>query len=258
GEAVARALEKQPADRFQTAGELFAALSQGASVPGQFAGESAPFPTARSPVETVANTPVNLAADDLDEVTVVRPRDLPPAYDQPAAERNAMASFNPWRIMVPSLIVLVVVFGVVFLLTRGTSQTPTDQTQGQTGLSADPNSQSVQPAGSPTGESERSLQPVPSVSPSGGSVDANVNAGRGLQLPPSKVTGEFGTNGNENTSGRGNKNASQPRESPLPKPSPSVVIKVGPPPPPKTSPTITPSPNLATTPTAYEPPSVNP
>jgi serine/threonine protein kinase len=252
GEAVARALEKRPADRFQTAGEFSEALSRAGSEATGFVG--APVPVLTAPV-TVASTPVNLAVGDLDEETLVRPRHEAPVDAQPIAGGAAIANFNPWRIMVPAFIVLVAVFGIVFLLTRGTGQTPPDQTQGQTGLSVDPNSQPVQPMGSPTGEGERGIQPASSASPLGGGVNANVNSNQGLQLPPTSATGNFGANGNENNSARSKKNVNQPRESPTPKPAPSIEIKVGPPPAaPKPSPTAKPSQKPASTPPAEHPP----
>src|SRR6266850_2889833 len=144
---VRKALAKQPIDRFQTAGELSEALTQAAANAGA-AVSATVMPTV---ADTVANEPVNVTADDLDEETIVRPRDEvtvvrtreEPSYIQPGADQPPLANFNPWRIMGPAAIVLVAVFGVVFLLTRGTSQTPTNQTgaqaAGQNGLAADPN-----------------------------------------------------------------------------------------------------------------------
>src|SRR6267142_4680083 len=221
---VERALAKKPADRFQTAGELFAALSETAS--------EAPAVTALTETPaTVANEPVKVE-DDADEVTVVRPREpltVPRSRQEiplssPVQEPGSR-EVSPWRIMVPAAIVLVAVFGIVFLLTRSSGQTPpANQTPGQTNLSADPNSQPVQPSGTPTGESERNIQSVTVASP-----NANANTNRGTQVPSASVSGDFGANGNRNTS--------QPRESPAPKASPPVA-KDAPPPPPKVSPTV--------------------
>jgi eukaryotic-like serine/threonine-protein kinase len=242
---VKKALAKQPIDRFQTAGQLSEALTKAAADARD---------TQPAVAETVANAPVNLATDDLDEETVVRPRDeitVMRNRDQPlaapaAADRGpSLANFNPWRIMGPAAIILVAVFGVVFLLTRGTSQTPTNlapgQSAGQTGLTADPNSQAVRPTGTPTGESERGIQPLSSSSPVGRATNANANAGDGLT-----PSGEFGSNENANASAPGNKNANQ-RESPTPKSSPSVE-KAEQPPPPRPIPSLKPSPKPTATP----------
>jgi serine/threonine-protein kinase len=250
---IERALAKQPVDRFQTAGELSEALTQAAAD----AGDSVSVAVAPPVGETVSNAPVDVAPDDLDEVTVVQPRDEvtvvrarhePPPNAGQQGDQASLANFNPWRIMAPAAIVLVAVFGVVFLLTRGTSQTPTNQTQGQTpgqgGLAADPNSQPVHATGTPTGESERGVQPTSTVSPSNRNANANANAGQGL--PPSIVIGNFGSNDNENTSGRNSKNANQ-RESPTPKSSPSVE-KAEQPPPPRPVPSMGTSPKPSATP----------
>jgi serine/threonine-protein kinase len=226
GGVVERALAKKPADRFQTAGELFQTLSEIASdAPADAALPATP--------KTVANEPVKVE-DDADEVTVVRPREpviVPRSRQEiplstPVREPGS-PEVNPWRIMVPAAIVLVAVFGIVFLLTRSSGQTPpANQTPGQTNLSADPNSQPVQPSGTPTGESERNIQPVTGASP-GASPNANANTNRGSQVPSTSANGDFGANGN--------RNSSQPRESPAPKASPPVEKDV-PPPPPKATP----------------------
>jgi len=224
---ITRALAKVPADRFQTAGELFAALSNAAGEDVAAASRSA---------ATVVSAPVSPAADDLDEETVVRPRETTQYAPLPAAAPDTMASFSPWRIIAPSAIVLVVVFGIVFLLTRSAGQPQPRPTPGQTELAADPNSQPVQPASPPNGASEHGIQPLSVASPAVG--NANANAGQGSQVPPD-LLGNFGANANaNNTSGRGNKNPNQPRESPTPKALPSESIKTGTPPPPKPSPSV--------------------
>jgi serine/threonine protein kinase len=227
GGLVERALAKKPADRFQTAGELSEALSAIAL--------DAPAVTALPvTLDTVANEPVQ-TDDDADEVTVVRPREplvVPRSRQEiplstPDLERESpIGNFSPWRIMVPAAIVLVAVFGIVFLLTRSSGQTPAaNQAPGQNNLTADPNSQPVQPSGTPTGESERNIQSITVASPS---VTPNTNTNRGSQVPSTVVNGDFGANGN--------RNSSQPRESPAPKASPAD--KDAPPPPPKPSPTV--------------------
>lgn len=229
-EVIKRALAKQPTDRFQSAGDLSAALSKAAAEEGEAVRAGAPAKV----VDTVANAPVNLtltnpaAVDGTDEVTLVRPRHEPPSYQrQPAPP--IPARFSPWRVMVPAAIALVAVFLVVFLLTRGSG--PADQTQGQPLLTADPNSQPVQPSGTPTGQSEIDIRSVTVPSPTPASTPANENANTGSRVPAT-VTGNFGGNGNSNT-GRGNRNTSQPSETPAPKPT-----EAEPPPPPKPAPTV--------------------
>src|SRR5207237_952292 len=161
-EVVMRALAKQPSDRFQSAGEFSAALSEGAA-------GAAAAPVVAAP-ETVPNAPVEAIDDDeitlvqprtVDEITVVQPRRVDPTYQQPLLEGAPLPGVNPWRIMIPAAIVLVAVFGVVFLLTRGSGQTSgtsvnanTNSNSNQSVLTPDPNSQPVQPMGTPTGVGE--------------------------------------------------------------------------------------------------------
>jgi serine/threonine-protein kinase len=234
---VSRTLAKQPDDRFQSAGELSKALLEAAQL-DQAALAAAPA--------TVPNLPVAALIDDPDEETIVRPRQPDEVtvvqarresapLEQPRAEPSPVGA-NPWRILVPAAIALVAVFGVVFLLTRGSGQTPSPNANvNQTGLVADPNSQPVQPAGTPTGESERNIQSQPSLTPT--PRNAGVNANAGEEIPSAPVNGNLGSNSN--------RNANQ-RESPTPKASPKEEDE--PPPLPKPSPTarvgakVTPSP----------------
>jgi eukaryotic-like serine/threonine-protein kinase len=225
---IKRALAKQPVDRFQSAGELSAALADAANQP-----ESASAGAIVGAPNTVANTPVpaQVAIDDVDEVTVVRPRDeAVVAAGSGNFQKAAPATidrFNPWRIILPAAIALVAVFAVVFFLTRGT--TPGEAIPGQTPLTADPNSTPVQPAGTPSGLSESDVQPAAVATPT---PESTRPVGSPTQIPAT-VTGNFGSNENANT-GRGNRNSNQGTQ-PTPEDEP-------PPPPPRRSPTVRPAP----------------
>jgi serine/threonine protein kinase len=228
---VARALAKLPDDRFQSAGELSKALTEASEL-------EAGSVIAAAPV-TVPSSPVITPADDLDEETIVTPRhplddvtvvnarrESAPIAQAPSP--GPLAGVNPWRVLLPAAIVLVAVFGVVFLLTRGNGQTQSPNANvTQPGLVADPNSQPVQAVGPPTGESERTIQAQPSTTPT----PRNANANVGEQVPATSVNGNFGSNSNRNTN---------QRESPTPKPSPKPSPKEEeePPPPPKASSTV--------------------
>ena len=212
-----RALAKQPIDRFQSAGELSAALAEAAS-------QSAAAPGAIvSASTTVANTPVQaqVGIDDADEITVVRPRAEFAATSSTGSANLHQAApasvvrFNPSRIIVPAAIALVVVFAAVFLLTRGSN--PGDPTQ--PALTADPNSTPVQPTGTPTGQSESDIRPIAVATPTPESTRPVESSTR----IPATVTGNFGSNENTNT-GRGNRNSNQstPESPPLLDPSPTV------------------------------------
>jgi serine/threonine protein kinase len=218
---IKRALAKQPIDRFQSAGELSAGLADAASK------QAAEAPVLAGVAATAANTPISMpaaVADDMDEETVVRPRaevtavpsgEFVSIYREPPA--MTVDRFNPWRIIVPAAIALVVVFAAVFLLTRGSG--PADPNQ--LPLNADPNSTPVQPTGTPTGQSESDIQPIAVATPTPAATKPVESATK----VPAKVTGDFG-NENSNT-GRGNRNSNQ-----------SVPETEPPPPPPRPSPTV--------------------
>lgn len=221
-QVIKRALAKQPIDRFQSAGELSAALVEAAS------GPVAEAPVVTGAAATNVNTPISVpvVTDDVDEETVVRPRaevTAVPSGEFVSDSREAPAvtvdHFNPWRIIVPAAIALVVVFAAVFLLTRGSG--PTDPAQ--LPLNADPNSTPVQPTGTPTGQSEIDMQPVAGATPTPVSTPVET-----ATRVPATVTGNFGSNENSNR-GRGNRNSNQSQPTPETEP---------PPPPPRPSPTV--------------------
>lgn len=221
---IHRALAKQPIDRYQSAGELSADLLTAASMDGS----SNPALAAVAAAQTVPNAPV---IDDADEVTVVRPRpEITQVRRNTAAAELTADRFNPWRVMIPAAIVLIAVFAVVFFLTRSNSSSPTDQTQSQPGLEADPNSQAVQPAGTPTGQSENNIQSVTVPSPSP-LATPTTRPTPGPTEVPATVTGNFGSNENSNRSSNRNSNRSS-------QPTPQASDEAPPPPPPKASPTI--------------------
>ena len=232
GKVIEKSLAKQPGDRFQTAGAFSEALTAAAA--------GAPAEVA-APV-TVANEPVAIDDDEEtlvrprtdDEVTVVQPNREPLLYEQAVTEQSTLTNVNPWRVMISAAVVLVAVFGVVFMLTRGTGQNsqPNANVAPQPGLLADPNSQPVQPSGTPTGEGERDVQAKPLMTPTPTPRNINANVRPVEEVTP-VVTGNFGANENSNSSR--NKNTSQ-RESPTPKSSPRKVDEA--PAPPKPSPTV--------------------
>ena len=231
-QVISKALAKQPADRFQTAGELSEALADAATASESSALAAAP--------PTVASVPVPAIADDPDEVTLVQPRQEDEAtvvrapdaapFEHAVAEAP-LANVRPWRILVPAAVVLVAVFAVVFFLTRGSGQTPgPNANASQPGLLPNPNSQPVQTMGTPTGENERNIQPQPLLSPTPrlASANTNTNSNAEQQSTPATVIGNFGSNNNRN---------SNQGEAPTPKPSPRAKPEETPPPP-KATPTV--------------------
>jgi serine/threonine-protein kinase len=249
---VARAMAKVPDNRYQTVAELVEDLTIAS-------GMIMPVPVA-SPAGTSGSFGGVSASDDRDEVTVVRPREqYPPSgqypqatprrvpvtvpIQQPARPVAAGAGFNPWKILVPSAIGLLVVFGGFYAWTRISPASTTNTNQTAPTLAADPNSQPVQPAQPPTGRAEQGL-------PGGGSVkpQANVNASPNVnadavQTPIEDVSPA--ANENANANGNTNSNSNANRKAPaLPEPTRSVAPPNVPPPTPAATkpPAPTPSP----------------
>ena len=202
GHVVARALEKRPENRYESVGELVDDLTIAA---GMASGAYA------SPALNAGNEPgVSSGSyspiDDADEETLVRRRVTTPMAPPPLPiepdSGPPPSSFNPWKVLIPAMIGLLVVFGVIFALTRN-SDTTTPITPNPT-LAADPNSQPVEPATPPTGAAEVGI-------PAGGSTtqDANLNSNANTSASPSptedtsqapNVNLDDNSNANDNTS----------------------------------------------------------
>jgi serine/threonine protein kinase len=242
---VARAMAKVPGNRYQTIPELIEDLTiaSGMIVPVP----AAPLPNTAS---TTADTPAVSA--DQDEVTVVRPRQQAPAQvvpQYPSGQRRApvtvpvqpvaaaSSGFNPWKVLVPSAVALLVVFAAIYAFTRDSTPASPNTNQPTQTLAADPNSQPVQPAQPATGKAEEGL-------PSGGAIkpSANVNASPNvnadeIQTPIEDLSPTANANTNANTNSNSNTKA-----PPLPEPTRSVVPTVPPPTPAATKPPASPTP----------------
>ena len=236
GRVIARAMAKLPANRYQTVAELIEDLTI-ASGTAQFAPVPAPV---------VANVPPGSSVpvgDEPDEVTVVRTRQepLPPPVPrrQPVTvpvqgptsgsmpsgampPPAAAASFNPLKVIIPSIVGLLVVFAVIYALKSNSLAEQSNANQPQTTLAADPNSQPVQPGASPTGRGEQGI-------PAGGTIapPANVSASpnANAEVPPEPVE-DVSPPANANENSNANSNANR-KASPLPEPTRSVVVPEG-------------------------------
>ena len=164
---VARALEKRPENRYESIGQLVDDLTTAAGI------EATPSYPEMKPV--TAAPPVVI--DDDDEETIVRrrqttpmaPPPLPPAEEPPPPVYQAApsSSFNPWKVLIPSMIGLVVVFGALYAFTRNSSPA-TQATPSASPLLADPNSQPIEAVSPPTGAGEVGI-------PAGGQINENTN-----------------------------------------------------------------------------------
>ena len=245
GRVVARAMAKVPDNRYQTVAELVEDLTiaSGMTIFG---------------VAPAGITNASAGVKNDDEVTVVTqreellqtPRRTPVTVPvQPVAPQAPVASsFNPWTILIPAVVALLVVFGAIYTFTR-TSPASSPNTNGQVPtLAADPNSQPVQPTPPATGKGEEGI-------PAGGAIkpSANVNASPNASAEVSPEAIEDlspAANANENANANTNSNSNSNRKAPaLPEPTRSVVPETAPPlpepsatkpPPEKPSPTGTP------------------
>jgi len=242
---VARALAKVPANRYQNVSELLDDLTVAGETPFQ-------------PVTKTTSTrpPVQVPSTDIDddEVTVVRPRQVERLEPQPSQRRASVTvpiqqevqpapppvGFNPLKILIPSAVALLVVFAVIYAVTRNSSPTAnTNTNQSNQSLVADPNSQPVQPSQPPTGKGEEGIPAGGSVNaPTNENLNANLNANASPSVGPSiEVSPVANSNANEND----NSNRKAPA---LPSPTRVVTPDEAPalPPSPAKSPATKPSP----------------
>jgi serine/threonine-protein kinase len=236
GRVITRAMAKRPADRYQKIGELVEDLTIAAGIEMV---AIPPMPSTPASNRIVVQTQTGRGAAtptadaDADEVTVVSRRETTPgtgARAIPAVPRPS-DRINPLKILIPAVAGLIVVFAVLYALTRDT-QTPNTNVNTEPALVADPNSQAVEPSPPPTGAAEQGI-------PSGGSTnsqvpDANANANENANAAASPSP-ESNTNtvvdpaaGAENTNQNSNRPATNP---PLPSPARPQNDNLGTPPP---------------------------
>jgi serine/threonine-protein kinase len=173
GRVISRSLSKRPEDRFQNAAELSDALTLAATGESLETVAIAGTNTAqhddphrdtnRIVVPTGPNeAPRHTSNEDYDEATVVRtptPTELEvPSILSTTPAPPVAASFNPWRIAIPALALLVIVFAVVYALQLNSG--PSSAEEQAAPLTVDPNGQAVQSASPATGESESNITPT--------------------------------------------------------------------------------------------------
>jgi eukaryotic-like serine/threonine-protein kinase len=250
GRVISRAMAKHPGERYQNVAELVDDLTIASGLEAVVS-TPVPNPAAANRIVVPTRTSENELLED--EVTVVRRRlDTTPgtgAHAVPAVP--AASGVNPWKVLIPALAGLLVVFAVVYAFTRE-SQPQTNANQTEPTLVADPNSQAVEPSPPPTGAAEQGI-------PAGGitnsqvvNANANANANASVEASPTpdeNINADINTNtGNENANANSNRPAVNP---PLPSPSrPVNANPTAPPPAEKQSP----SPNPTQAPSSEAPP----
>jgi serine/threonine protein kinase len=230
GRVVARAMEKRPEDRYETVAELVEdfTIASGMEPASLYSSGH------NKPVEP---PPPRRLRDDADEETLVRrrvTRPMEPPIPPPLAPSFARgmsgqmpppnATLNPWKVLIPAAIGLLVIFGVIYAFTRN-SQPTNATTPGS--LVADPNGSPVEPVKPATGVSESGI-------PAGGTTgqsNPNTSASPEVSESPSDIGGvNINDNANENS------NTKKPSNLPLPSPTRSVDLELPPPTPAATKP----------------------
>jgi len=228
GRVISRAMAKVPENRYQSIEELLEDLTIAA---GMTVGPIANSRDAGG--SRVTNAQMSAPTDDADEVTIVRPREEPVAGTRrapvtvpfpPQAQPQAAASsgFNPLKILIPSVVAMLVVFAVIYALTRNNeSGSNTNSKQPTQTLAADPNSQPVQVAQPPTGKSEEGIPAGAAISPPVVNANLNLNVNAGVSpTPAGEVNASPSPAANDNSNVNSNRKVA-------PLPSPSRVVSPG-------------------------------
>ncbi len=228
GRVVTRAMAKRPDDRYLSVREMVEDLTGAAGM------EPSASPATRVtggnrivvPTQAVVATPASNVAD-ADEETMVRPRvNTNPGVEQaytPAARPTRAVTLNHWKILIPSLAGLLVVFAVVYAFTGNSNTANTNQSEPT--LVADPNSRPVEPSPPATGKSEAGIISGGAATNQVVNANANVDANANSEVAPSPEDLNANVNANVQGNENSNQNANSARPSatvPLPTPSRQV------------------------------------
>jgi serine/threonine protein kinase len=214
GVVVSRAMEKRPENRYRNVAELIEDFTIAA-------GMEATAPTSGQHTRVVVPTKsaYHELPDERDEETLVRRRVTTPMAKppQPLTLPPPSAGINPWKILVPSMVGLLVIFGVIFALTRS-STTTTDTPP--TSLAADPNGQPVEAASPATGAPEAGI-------PAGGAIPSEKPSPSPEVSPVPSPTEDPNSIGgvNSNANDNANQNSNSKKAPVIPPPSPKVEVE---------------------------------
>lgn len=218
---ITRALAKLPADRFQTVSELSDSLALTAV---GYETATDPVASARDtdrigfPTDSNESPRQTISEEEDDEATIVRPKTVP-VVREPVVSRGVIAPLPPppnvnvWKIIIPAVAGLVVLFGVIYALTgRNAAQTPANTNN----LTVDPGGQPVQAASPVTGKGEQGISPNAPVNNASG----NTTPLTQTETPPSSNGAEPVTNENVNDNSNANqsRNSNSAGEEPTPPP----------------------------------------
>src|SRR5258705_891680 len=247
---VARALEKGPKNRYQTVGELIEDFTIAAGMEPAGVSASGSQPRVELPA-------ASQSVDEVDEETLVRrrttrpmappistpdPSPVVPSVVVPLSGQAPpnISSFNPWKILIPSVIGLLVIFGVIYAFSRDPQ--PTGAAPAGSPLVADPNSSPVEAASPATGQSESGIR-------SGGTPNQTANGNENANTSASPTVGELPVDVGANINGNDNSNSNTKKPSPAPtrtvdeEPPPPLPTATNPPiPKPSVAPTISSTP----------------
>ncbi len=224
GRVVTRAMAKRTDDRYLSVGEMVEDLTVAAGV------EPNAFPATPAtggnrivvPTQAVATPASNVV--DADEETMVRPRlNTTPGVAEaitPAAWTPRAATFNPWKILIPSLAGLLVVFAVVYAFTGKSNTANTNRSEPT--LTTDPNSRAVEPSPPPTGKAEEGIISGGAATNQVVNANANSNGNANSEVAPTPedLNANVNANAQENSNSNRNANSNSPAATvPLPTPS---------------------------------------
>jgi serine/threonine protein kinase len=274
GQVIARALSKLPEERQESAGELAEALASAAAdtsgmkaAIGGTTSENARLAdgsTNRIIVPTAPLEPRHTESTEQDEATIVHRREQSYVEDEPELFEMPppVASFNPWRIMIPAAVLLLVLLGAFFAFQRNSDSSATNDNAQP--LAVDPNASPVQPGATPTGAGENNIGPVTGAPTPVATVPVQTSTGAGgtVNSNPSTEatpvpTPERDTPENSNTPEEEDEDDPSPTPSATPRrnPTPPPARTPTPDDPPPPSPRATPPPTLSSP--AEDPPPAN-